>query len=76
MSNSDTITGWASVGKGKPLEQMQFPMKAWDDNSVEMDITHCGICGSDVHTLGMYINNTLYRSMTDSAIYRLWLGTH
>ncbi|ORE06313.1 GroES-like protein [Rhizopus microsporus var. microsporus] len=51
MSKNDTFTGWASVGKDKPLEQMQLPLKAWNDNSVEMDITHCGICGSDVHTI-------------------------
>ncbi|CEG64287.1 hypothetical protein RMATCC62417_01287 [Rhizopus microsporus] len=51
MSKNDTFTGWASIGKDKPLVQMQFPLKAWDDNSVEMDITHCGICGSDVHTI-------------------------
>ncbi|CEG73001.1 hypothetical protein RMATCC62417_08467 [Rhizopus microsporus] len=51
MSNNDTLTGWACAGKGKPLEQMQFPMKTWDENTVEMDITHCGVCGSDIHTI-------------------------
>lgn len=30
---------------------MQLELKTWDEDSVEMDITHCGICGSDVHTL-------------------------
>lgn len=53
MSKNDTFTGWASVGKDKPLVQMQFPLKAWDDNCVEIDITHCGICASDVHTIGI-----------------------
>ncbi|KAG2209486.1 hypothetical protein INT47_008330 [Mucor saturninus] len=30
---------------------MQLNLKAWDDNSVEMNVTHCGICSSDIHTL-------------------------
>ncbi|KAI7895509.1 uncharacterized protein EV154DRAFT_536088 [Mucor mucedo] len=30
---------------------MQLTLKTWDDNSVEMNVTHCGICGSDIHTL-------------------------
>jgi hypothetical protein len=33
---------------GKPLEQMQLTLRAWDDNCVEMDVTHCGMCGSDI----------------------------
>ncbi|KAL0090173.1 chaperonin 10-like protein [Phycomyces blakesleeanus] len=28
-----------------------MPLKAFDDYAVEMDITHCGICGSDIHTI-------------------------
>ncbi|KAG1392198.1 hypothetical protein G6F58_012560 [Rhizopus delemar] len=30
---------------------MQLPLKPWDEDSIELKITHCGICGSDVHTL-------------------------
>lgn len=36
---------------GQPLEQKQLELKEWDENTVEMEVTHCGICGSDIHTL-------------------------
>jgi D-arabinose 1-dehydrogenase-like Zn-dependent alcohol dehydrogenase len=26
-------------------------LKQWDEDSVEMNVSHCGICGSDTHTL-------------------------
>jgi D-arabinose 1-dehydrogenase-like Zn-dependent alcohol dehydrogenase len=30
---------------------MDLPLKKWDEDSVEMEVTHCGICGSDEHML-------------------------
>lgn len=30
---------------------MQLQLRAWDENAVELKVTHCGICGSDAHTL-------------------------
>lgn len=48
----NTFIGWTCTGKGKLLTQMEHPMRPWDENSIELEITHCGICGSDIHTLG------------------------
>ncbi|GAB5590766.1 hypothetical protein Unana1_05666 [Umbelopsis nana] len=45
------LHGWASAGKGKQLENMELPLKTFDDDAVDMDVTHCGICGSDIHTI-------------------------
>lgn len=28
-----------------------MPLKQWDEDSVEIEITHCGVCGSDVHAV-------------------------
>ncbi|KAG1468175.1 hypothetical protein G6F56_003993 [Rhizopus delemar] len=47
----NTFIGWTCTGKGKLLTQMEHPMRPWDENSIELEITHCGICGSDIHTL-------------------------
>ncbi|KAL1930847.1 hypothetical protein VTP01DRAFT_9984 [Rhizomucor pusillus] len=47
----DTFHGWVCSGKGAPLEWREMPLKTFDDDTVEMDITHCGICGSDLHTM-------------------------
>lgn len=30
---------------------MELPLKQWDDNTVEMKVTHCGVCGSDLHVM-------------------------
>ncbi|KAG2177400.1 hypothetical protein INT44_007911 [Umbelopsis vinacea] len=45
------LNGWAATGKGKQLENMELPLKTFQDNDVDMKITHCGICGSDIHTI-------------------------
>ncbi|KAI8365267.1 chaperonin 10-like protein [Radiomyces spectabilis] len=49
--STDTFHGWACPGKDQPLEWKELPLKAFDDDSVEMNVTHCGICGSDIHTM-------------------------
>ncbi|KAI5120603.1 hypothetical protein M0805_008079 [Coniferiporia weirii] len=30
---------------------VDFPSKNWEETDVEIAITHCGVCGTDVHTL-------------------------
>lgn len=37
---------------GKQLENLELPLKTFQDDDVDMKITHCGICGSDIHTIG------------------------
>lgn len=36
--------------KGKMVWQDYEP-KPWEETDVDIKITHCGICGSDIHTL-------------------------
>ncbi|KAI8365464.1 chaperonin 10-like protein [Choanephora cucurbitarum] len=50
-AENNTFTAWAGVAKGQPLQKMELTLKQWDEDSVEMNITHCGMCGSDMHTL-------------------------
>jgi hypothetical protein len=50
MSN-DTFHGWAATGKGLPLQWTELALKEFDEDTIEMDISHCGICGSDIHTM-------------------------
>jgi D-arabinose 1-dehydrogenase-like Zn-dependent alcohol dehydrogenase len=33
------------------MERAELPLKVFDEYTVEMNITHCGICGSDIHTM-------------------------
>lgn len=30
---------------------MKLDLRKWDEDCVDIDITHCGICGSDIHTI-------------------------
>jgi alcohol dehydrogenase (NADP+) len=30
---------------------IKFPSKKWAETDIEVSITHCGVCGSDVHTI-------------------------
>ncbi|RUS17316.1 chaperonin 10-like protein, partial [Jimgerdemannia flammicorona] len=32
----------------KPLELTELPLKTWTEDDVDIQVTHCGICGSDV----------------------------
>lgn len=46
--------GWmgldASSGEGNMVWQ-EFQPKAWEETDIDIKISHCGICGSDLHTL-------------------------
>lgn len=52
----NALKGWACAGKGEPLVETEFPLKPFDDDTIELKITHCGICASDIHTLGKLMN--------------------
>ncbi|KAI0798846.1 zinc-binding dehydrogenase [Xylaria sp. FL0064] len=41
------------------MEWGQFEPKKWTEDDVDIEISHCGICGSDIHTLksGWYPTN-------------------
>lgn len=51
MPGPTTFNGWFVSEKGEPMEWKEMNLRAEDDYSVDMEISHCGICGSDVHTM-------------------------
>ncbi|EME81247.1 uncharacterized protein MYCFIDRAFT_64526 [Pseudocercospora fijiensis CIRAD86] len=46
--------GWlgedASAAKGK-MQWGEFEPKKWEEDDVDIEISHCGVCGSDLHML-------------------------
>lgn len=54
MSTDYKFHGWmgldASASKGK-MEWQEYEPKTWTEDDVDIKVTHCGICGSDIHTL-------------------------
>jgi hypothetical protein len=47
--------------KGK-MEWGQFEPKKWTEDDVDIEISHCGICGSDLHMLSSGWGPTPYRT--------------
>ncbi|KAG6583135.1 NADP-dependent alcohol dehydrogenase C 2 [Phytophthora cinnamomi] len=46
-----TFNGYAAFDKTGECKLWQFKPRPLGDEDVEIKVTHCGICGSDVHTL-------------------------
>jgi alcohol dehydrogenase (NADP+) len=59
--------GW--LGKTKDsvegkMEWGQFEPKKWTEDDVDIEISHCGICGSDLHMLSSGWGPTPYRMLS------------
>ncbi|KAF7549079.1 hypothetical protein G7Z17_g6636 [Cylindrodendrum hubeiense] len=54
MATDYIFEGWLGHSpeavKGK-MEWGAFEPKKWEEDDVDIQVTHCGICGSDLHTL-------------------------
>lgn len=54
MSTDYKFQGWLGESpeavKGKMVFKEYTP-KTWEETDVDIEISHCGICGSDLHTL-------------------------
>ncbi|PYH90373.1 GroES-like protein [Aspergillus ellipticus CBS 707.79] len=48
---TDTFHGWVSDSPTTPLTLTTFTPKPFAETDIEIRITHCGICGTDLHTL-------------------------
>ncbi|ORX49163.1 GroES-like protein [Hesseltinella vesiculosa] len=66
--SEDTFHGWAVFNKGEPMVWTELPLKKWEDSDVELNVTHCGVCGSDVHTMDSGWEPTNYPCVTGHEI--------
>ncbi|KAL1855548.1 hypothetical protein Plec18167_004109 [Paecilomyces lecythidis] len=62
MSTDYQFQGWLGQDKDSigNLKWGTFEPKPWEETDVDIKITHCGICGSDLHTLRSGWGPTLY----------------
>ena len=55
MSGTDyKFEGWLGHDADSVNGKMvwgEFEPKPWEETDVDIKVTHCGICGSDLHTL-------------------------
>lgn len=53
-SQNYKFEGWlaedASAANGN-MKWKEFEPKEWEETDIDIKVTHCGICGSDLHTL-------------------------
>ncbi|KXN72072.1 putative mannitol dehydrogenase [Conidiobolus coronatus NRRL 28638] len=47
----DQIKAWACPGKGEKIVPYTYKARPLGEEDVEVQISHCGICGSDIHTM-------------------------
>ncbi|OAP64092.1 hypothetical protein AYL99_00064 [Fonsecaea erecta] len=63
MATDYTFQGWMGLDKDSAKGNMvwqSYTPKPFDETDVDIKITHCGICGSDLHTLRSGWGPTLY----------------
>ncbi len=62
MSVPYKFQGWMGMDKNAigNLQWQEFEPKTWTEDDVDIKVTHCGICGSDLHTLRSGWGPTLY----------------
>lgn len=54
MSTSYSFQGWLGLDPSSVKGNMKwqgYEPKTWEETDVDIKVTHCGICGSDLHTL-------------------------
>ena len=49
MATARTINAYASLGPGQKMVPYTFEAPPLPPTGVEVKVTHCGLCGSDVH---------------------------
>ncbi|KAK1150021.1 hypothetical protein N8T08_003579 [Aspergillus melleus] len=49
--SSDIFQAWVAHDATSPLTFTTFTPKPFEPTDIEINITHCGICGTDLHTL-------------------------
>lgn len=66
MAAPTSFDGWLGKDpesvKGK-MEWGAFEPKKWTEDDVDIEISHCGVCGSDLHVLKSGWGETPYRKL-------------
>ena len=53
MVYPDTFQGYASQSHAhwSDFARLEFKPKTWTEDDVDIEISYCGVCGSDVHMI-------------------------
>lgn len=53
-SDEAKFEGWVALDKDSAKGQMvwqTYDVKPWEETDIDIKISHCGICGTDMHKL-------------------------
>ncbi|OLY79489.1 putative cinnamyl alcohol dehydrogenase 9 [Smittium mucronatum] len=67
-TGTESINCWASYSKKEDLKPFQYTPRPLGENDVDIKISHCGICGSDLHTMDSEWAGTNYPVVTGHEI--------
>ncbi|TMW61723.1 hypothetical protein Poli38472_010786 [Pythium oligandrum] len=60
MSQPRTIKAYAATKPGLQVEPFEYQSRPLGPSDVEVAISHCGICASDLHTISTFWQGTTY----------------
>ncbi|KAL8826463.1 MAG: hypothetical protein Q9170_007396 [Blastenia crenularia] len=49
--NEDVFHGWMATDAASPMRYQAFKPKTWEETDVDIKISHCGVCASDLHSM-------------------------
>jgi len=55
-----TISGYAALSPGHVLEPFTYPLRALEPFEVLIEVSHCGLCHTDLHMMGNGWNRSTY----------------
>ncbi|KAF2457783.1 putative quinone oxidoreductase [Lineolata rhizophorae] len=69
-TNEPSFQGWVALDEHSigHLKWQSYEPKPWEETDVDIEITHCGICGSDLHTLRSGWGPTMYPAVVGHEI--------
>ncbi|KAL8710665.1 MAG: hypothetical protein Q9225_007255 [Loekoesia sp. 1 TL-2023] len=59
-SNENAFYGWMATDATSPMKHQAFKPKTWEETDVDIKISHCGVCASDLHTMRSGWGQTIY----------------
>jgi hypothetical protein len=77
MNIDSKFEGWMGLDSAAADGNMvwqEFEPKTWEETDVDIKITHCGICGTDMHTLrsgwvSLDVHKSISMLLTSSGTY-------
>ncbi len=57
---ASTVSGYAAMARGQILEPFEYEPPELKEHDVRVEVTHCGLCYSDVHAIDDYFGITKF----------------